>query len=312
MKSILKYLKDFHLDYFSLKKYLFVSLFIAVLIAVNYAFNIEDAYIDYNIRKPYRIFQFFAIHAIAYYGIYFILRFFNKDNSSRGKFFLYSFIGLIILSIDRSIFPHLFDLIKGNFNNHTYRFYWKILNNGHAWLNVFLLLVFIKIFIDKRNVPGIYGLRFKNVDIKPYFIMLLILAPIIFVASQFSSFTDFYPVYKRSGGERFANFYEINEWYSVLIYEFFYLSDFLNTELLFRGFLIVGVARFIGKDAVLCMVGAYVVLHFGKPVGETISSIFGGYFLGIFAYYTKNIWGGVFIHTGTALLMELFAFIALA
>jgi hypothetical protein len=68
-------------------------------------------------------------------------------------------------------------------------------------------------------------------------------------------------------------------------------------------------AKLLGKDAVLPMVATYVVLHFGKPMGETISSIFGGYILGILALYSKNIWGGIFLHGGTAFLMEIFAFL---
>jgi len=57
------------------------------------------------------------------------------------------------------------------------------------------------------------------------------------------------------------------------------------------------------------MVAAYAVLHFGKPLGESIGSIFGGYILGIIALYSRNIWGGVFVHGGIALLMEIFAFL---
>jgi membrane protease YdiL (CAAX protease family) len=49
------------------------------------------------------------------------------------------------------------------------------------------------------------------------------------------------------------------------------------------------------------------VFHFGKPLIETLSSFFGGYMLGVFALYSKNIWGGIILHIGTALFMELLA-----
>jgi len=94
-----------------------------------------------------------------------------------------------------------------------------------------------------------------------------------------------------------------------ITYEFFYLTDFLNTELLFRGFLVIGVSKYLGKDSILPMVAAYAVLHFGKPLGETISSVFGGYLLGVLAYYSKNIWGGVILHITLAGSMEFFAFL---
>jgi len=92
-----------------------------------------------------------------------------------------------------------------------------------------------------------------------------------------------------------------------VIFEMVYVSNFLTTELLFRGFLVIGMVKYLGKDAILPMVACYAVLHFGKPLGETISSVFGGYILGVIAFYSKNIWGGVFIHGGIALLMELFS-----
>jgi membrane protease YdiL (CAAX protease family) len=57
------------------------------------------------------------------------------------------------------------------------------------------------------------------------------------------------------------------------------------------------------------MAATYAVLHFGKPMGETISSFFGGYILGVLALYTRNIWGGVFIHVLLAFGMEVFAYL---
>ena len=131
---------------------------------------------------------------------------------------------------------------------------------------------------------------------------------IIFIAAQFPHFTDYYPLYKTTGGQFVSKIYGIPESYLQIIYEFFYVTDFFNTELIFRGFFIIGLSKLIGKHAVLPMVATYAVLHFGKPLGETISSVFGGYILGILALYSKNIWGGIFLHGGSAFLMEVFAF----
>jgi hypothetical protein len=46
------------------------------------------------------------------------------------------------------------------------------------------------------------------------------------------------------------------------------------------------------------------MLHFGKPMGEAVSSIFGGFILGVIALYSRSILGGVIIHLGVAWLME--------
>jgi membrane protease YdiL (CAAX protease family) len=175
-------------------------------------------------------------------------------------------------------------------------------------LTIGVSLIIMKFIFDRKTGEGIYGLRFNKVDFKAYFIMLLLMVPVIYAATILPDIMDYYPTYKRTGGARFASYYKVSEWVSIVFYESVYLLDFFNTELFFRGFLIIGLSKLLGKNVVLPMAAAYAVLHFGKPMGETISSVFGGYILGIIALYSRNIWGGVFIHGGIAFLMELFAF----
>ena len=99
------------------------------------------------------------------------------------------------------------------------------------------------------------------------------------------------------------------QWLSVAVFELLYGINFLNIELFFRGFLVIGFARVLGGEAVMAMVGAYVFLHFGKPMTECISSAFGGYLIGILAFKSNRIWGGVALHIALAWSMELFAWI---
>jgi membrane protease YdiL (CAAX protease family) len=96
---------------------------------------------------------------------------------------------------------------------------------------------------------------------------------------------------------------------TALLYELCYGWDFVPTELIFRGFLVIGMSRVLGRGAVLPMVVWYCTVHFGRPVGETISSLFGGYLLGVLALSTRSIWGGLLIHIGIAWGMELAAFL---
>ena len=72
--------------------------------------------------------------------------------------------------------------------------------------------------------------------------------------------------------------------------------------------LIIGMVSIMDKKAVLPMVALYAAIHFGKPIGETISSIFGGYILGALAYQTRHIWGGVIVHICIAMTMEMMGF----
>lgn len=141
--------------------------------------------------------------------------------------------------------------------------------------------------------------------------MFLIMVPLVFAASFLPDFLESYPKYKKTMGQVAAAYFEMPEWPFVVLYEFAYLSDFLSIELFFRGFLIIGLSKHLGKDVVLPMACTYCVLHFGKPLGECISSIFGGYVLGVIAFYSRNIWGGVVLHMGVAGLMELMAYVQL-
>ena len=42
----------------------------------------------------------------------------------------------------------------------------------------------------------------------------------------------------------------------------------------------------------------YMMLHFGEPLAETMSSVFGGAILGLLSLRTNSIFGGVLVHMG--------------
>jgi membrane protease YdiL (CAAX protease family) len=88
-----------------------------------------------------------------------------------------------------------------------------------------------------------------------------------------------------------------------------YGSDFLGIEIFFRGFLILAFIKWAGQDAILPMACFYCTIHFGKPLGECISSYFGGILLGIVVYNTRSIYGGLIVHLGIAWLMEIGGYI---
>ena len=92
-------------------------------------------------------------------------------------------------------------------------------------------------------------------------------------------------------------------------YELAYGLDFVTVEFLFRGFMVIGMIGVLGRQAVLPMAVTYCFLHFGKPAGEAISSVFGGYILGVIALETRSIWGGIIVHAGIAWMMEIIAYV---
>ena len=72
---------------------------------------------------------------------------------------------------------------------------------------------------------------------------------------------------------------------------------------------VIGFIKWVGKDAILPMACFYCTIHFGKPMGECISSYFGGLLLGIVACNTRSIYGGLMVHLGIAWLMEIGGYI---
>ena len=128
--------------------------------------------------------------------------------------------------------------------------------------------------------------------------------PLVVIASFQPDFQHTYPQFKFW---KMGDVFGLSKFQMTLIYEFFYGLDFISVELMFRGALVIGMASVLGKDAVLPMAVTYVFIHFGKPAGETVSSFFGGYILGVIALRRQNIFGGIVIHIGMAYLMEIAA-----
>jgi len=166
------------------------------------------------------------------------------------------------------------------------------------------VLVLLRLTID-RDVKGLYGLCSGNHLVKAYLSLYVVILPILATVSFTPDFQSYYPMYKPW---LFEGAFERPVWLNTVIFETVYISDFLMVEMIFRGVLVIGMASILGRTAVLPMIVVYVALHFGKPVMETMSALFGGYFLGALAYQTRHIWGGVIIHMGIAFVIELLRF----
>lgn len=151
-----------------------------------------------------------------------------------------------------------------------------------------------------------YGWTTRNMSLKPYWIMLLLMIPLIAAASTQRDFLNVYPKLQH------VPFLETESagFFHRILYELSYGSDFIGIELYFRGFLVLAFARFAGSRAILPMAIFYCAIHFGKPLGECISSFFGGIILGVVTYHTRSVIGGLIVHLGIAWLMELGGYVA--
>jgi len=309
MRKVLKYIKQFHSEYFNLGLYAATLIFLATCIFLTYCFDLADQYLDQFNNTPLDWPVMTIFQAFPFLAICLLLSLFSINNDwIKSKNFWFRFlIGFSILGFSRGFYYHHYFLLD---LPHVDRFFLsKSIRWGSLLFTAVLPIVLVNLVIEKGQDRNLYGLKLKGFDWKPYAVLLLIAAAFLAVGSFLGEIQSYYPRYTRSGGSAFASLHSLNEWVTLTIYELAYGSSFISVEIIFRGFLVMAFSRILGGYAVLAMVGSYCFLHFGKPLGETVTSIFGGYVLGIIAYYTRSIWGGIWIHVGVAWLMELFAWL---
>jgi hypothetical protein len=304
MNKILMMLRHHWQEDFHRKAYFSLLLFLSVSLCLNYYFDFEDEYVD-RVSDAWKIPAKFLWFAFPYITASFIvLPFYGKREILKKKtFWIPALFILLCLGFD-SGFPVYQWLVKDNFPYQVQLWIAKIFRD---LINIPFILIPVFIFyIIRKEKSNFYGLT-APFDPKPYLILLLLMLPLLFTASLLDNFNSFYPMYKESPASVFWN---IPEKWMILIYEIIYGWNFLSIEFVFRGFLVIGMTKVLGRQAILPMVAVYCFYHFGKPAGEAISSIFGGYILGVIAYETRSIFGGVILHVGVAWTMEMLGFFA--
>jgi len=299
MKEIFKYITDYTRR-INFKVLAACTLLIALMIYLNFHYGIDNR-IDEVDPVAVRFFCRYLIFVIAFavpYLFYFLIQ---------GKNYFESRLILLLIFLSPAIFS--WKMVMNTelhlSNNSYWDYYWNQVTYWPIRLIVmsFMLFIIWKMLYAKETF---FGLTVKNFKWKPYLIMLLIMVPLIAAASTQPDFLSMYP--KLRDVDSVLNNVN-NEWFYRLLHELSYGSDFISVELFFRGFLILAFIKVVGKDAILPMACFYCTIHFGKPLGECISSYFGGIILGIVVYNTRSIIGGLMVHLGIAWLMEIGGYI---
>ena len=154
---------------------------------------------------------------------------------------------------------------------------------------------------DRSSMP-LYGFSAKAIDLKPYFGILVLLIPLVVGASFTPDFQHAYPRYKFGFPEHTTG---IERAALISAFELCYGLDFVLVEFLFRGFMVLAFVRLLGPRAIMPMVVVYAMIHFEKPLLEALSSIVGGFVLGVISYRTRSIYGGIILHLGIAFMMDI-------
>lgn len=308
MKVIIKYLREYFAEEWDPRLFLSIALLLVASFVVNYSF-LPEASIVRQLREPWQQFVFFSF----YYGIPYCLTliaysyFKGRWEFWRDRQFLFLMLFAFVL-LSAYIASHnvpAYALINYPvfFKGIPKQLHWYAVRYASNLLPG-IIVIFPLVWYWRRHDRGrsrLYGFSTSQINLKTYFSIIVVLIPIVVAASFGSDFQSAYPRLKFGLPQELSGLDK-----AMLIggFEVCYGIDFVVVEWLFRGFLLMAFSRYLGSGAILPMTVAYALIHFQKPMGEAIGSVAGGLVLGVIAYRTGSIYGGIILHLGIAYLME--------
>ena len=174
-----------------------------------------------------------------------------------------------------------------------------LINIAWALLFLFLLpLLTLKLF--RQPLKNI-GLSWGNFHLG--IILVLVLSPIVvlfmYIGSTDANLQNTYPW---AGAWAGLSLQTLLIW--VAIYALYYLSF----EFFYRGFILKGFAKEIGlKQAMWLQVIFSVMIHFGKPLAETIAAIPAGFGFGLLALKTRSLLYPILLHLIIGISTDIFS-----
>jgi membrane protease YdiL (CAAX protease family) len=173
---------------------------------------------------------------------------------------------------------------------------WSLLSFGAYFLIPAILTRFV-LGIRLRD----FGLSFRGVGrhLPLYLFLYLCVLPLVWMASRQPEFLNTYP-FADSARKGLSD---------LVVWQLLYGLQFFSLEFFFRGFMVFGLEKRFGISAVVVMTVPYCMLHFHKPMLESLGAIFAGLILGVVALRTRSVLGGVIIHWAVAITMDVMAII---
>jgi membrane protease YdiL (CAAX protease family) len=160
--------------------------------------------------------------------------------------------------------------------------YHPIRNEWFSSALYFAVLPIMIIVVLLRSNPLDFGLGFGNPRIwgRHVAIACLAIVTILYAASLNPSFQTYYRI----------------EHFSLAKYFLVNCVTLSALEFLLRGFLLFGLKGKLGEGSIALQMIPFVLIHFGKPELETLSTIITGLYFGYVAYRGKSFWPAFIIH----------------
>ena len=147
-------------------------------------------------------------------------------------------------------------------------------------------------FLFFRDKPWDYGIRIGRWK-QAIIITAVCLAAMAGILYGVTRRPDFYSYYHKSH----------IDWPDLLLNAALYMFAW---EFLFRGYMLFGLEKSIGKSAIFVQAIPFVLLHIGKPFLETLACIPGGFIFGYVAYRIRSFLPCFIIHFGIYAMMRFF------
>lgn len=194
-----------------------------------------------------------------------------------------------------------FELVTGlvpAFAVEPHRHFWQMIFWAGTTIFFYVAIPFFAIRIVFKERLSDYGLKLKGAFSFAglYGMAFLILFPVVVWVSFSPHFQITYPFYVPTDRADMIPYF--------MVWEIFYVVQFLALEFFFRGWMVLGLKKELGLYSVFVMMIPYCMIHFSKPLPECMGSIFAGIFLGLMTYRTHSIWMGALLHIAVALSMD--------
>jgi Type II CAAX prenyl endopeptidase Rce1-like len=305
MKQIVGYWRDALRADWNLLFFAIFGTFLLTAIALNYTFGVNDAVMALRPRGLLH-----TLACIAYYGIPFYFAFVSyalcyrrRELLRNRSFWLVSLVGIVGYAVYAGNWG--VGWLETLFAPELRRYVGRSAANLVPAAGGLFALAIVWRLID-REVKGFYGLFAPRVALRPYLGFLLLGMPFVVAATFRADFTAMYPRFPFAPA---LAAHGIAQWQAFGLFEVCYGLAFVFTEVFFRGFLVIGLSRRVGPAAIMPMVAFYAFIHFGKPMGEALASIVGGWALGVIALRTGSVRGGILFHLGVAYALEVVAWL---
>jgi hypothetical protein len=172
---------------------------------------------------------------------------------------------------------------------------------GWFAINAALLLAVpcLTIRLVFREPLGAYGLGLGEPRVwgRDLAVLALVFVPMVVAASRLPAMRAAYPAYRFVLTERWLWIPSTLGWG---LYGFAW-------EFFFRGFLLFGLGRRLGRSAIFVQLVPFVMAHYPKSEIEALASIGGGLVFGVLAWRGRSFLGAWLLHWGAATAINVLA-----